>query len=260
MKVNNESEMRTGEGVLAKIRHIDDIQKIVTILFISMILSAALSFWPLVFAILGMIIALEAVAFVMGLMRKSSEKETDRENREMNENDVIDIAFDIAMKRITQFLRINFPVATWTFECSRPKLAYANKRELYITLSNACGYKRAQVMRDGLFVTGIRYETAASEKTDVHDEVPDEKGEMITEEAETAQSCLPAVKKWIENNINLVSDRISSALTQKRNECLLESSILPENRTWDILAHELSRHGLVNAEKSSRGIMLHFNV
>lgn len=68
MKVKKQSK-RTERTVLKKIRNIDDVQKIVTILFVSMILSAAVAFWPLVFVIFGMIIALEVTVLDMAISR-----------------------------------------------------------------------------------------------------------------------------------------------------------------------------------------------
>lgn len=143
------------------------VHEVLVILGILALLTFICRLWPILLLIfLAIIIAALRLVFL------SSRKVEvipplpllEAPSKEPTEKDVRDLAYSVIQKKITELVSVDYPDARWVWEQPNSKEKIEKNEPVYILLSRAGGYRRAQVHILNLQVTAIKYDAVEDKK------------------------------------------------------------------------------------------------
>lgn len=194
---------------------------------------------------------------------ESEIKPVEARERKVTEDTVIDDAFRLAQKRITELLHMDYPAAIWQWEQAaemrRALRGGGNIPRIYI--SNAGGFKAANVLLRGICVETLIYGNMPEVKkeqefkpTEDDDPQSDDLGgvetadsdEGVRAEPTEAELELEAVE-WADDNFKKLNDRLNQAVGEGADGLTVTEDDLPEEKkTWSYICTYLNsdRYGL----------------
>lgn len=185
------------------------------------------------------------------------------------EKDLLDTAFALLLRRITEDVGVRYPEARWTWENPNAKSSFSEGDPLTIILSGAGGYKKASVAVLNLQFRGLSFngvEAAASEKNaaaKVKDDEPGQENAFLQTEKDEPEAEKPAESKinyerlafeWIEDSVSDLMNRCNEANRKKQDHLLIGISELPMRESWPDIIKLLLSNGFSLAMETDEGI------
>jgi len=158
------------------------------------------------------------------------------------EADILRRAFGLIQRRITEYLAGAYPEARWVWDCPCPRARVADGDVAHIRLSQAGGYRRAEVLIARLQFKGLRFDAAA-------EPVPP----PPTEPEDTDYSYL--AYEWVEANLQELNARGNEAADSGEPEMTIAADELPDPASWAAICEELMRNGFSEAVVIESGII-----
>ena len=237
----------------------------IIILGIVILLSFFCRLWLLVLlGILGIIIATIRMVFLKSKeSAKCNEKIEVKEPivAEPTEKDVMDLAYSVILKRISQLVKDIYPDAKWVWEKPNSKNLIFGGESVYIILNNAGGYQRALVQIENLRATALKFD--APKVVSVIESKPEMDFGTVTEQVEEIVNKdvnyeLVAFE-WVDKHILELNERCNEVMGKGETELRLMQDELPAAESWTNICSELVRVGLKNVECVSDGIKIILN-
>jgi len=189
---------------------------------------------------------------------------------------LIQKAFGLLQRRISEELSLRYPGARWVWGVPNALDHFANNAPLIIILNGAGGYNKAQVFVQNLLFKGIccvspesstilpvqsvTIETELSEDADDSDDVDVDETEdsddstvvIISDDAPVNYGRLAF--EWVDANMMEINAKYNEAIAQNESELLIPAADLPHPDSWTDLCDELKRNGFSVADFCEDGI------
>ena len=257
---------------------------IVIIVMLPVILSLIMAFLPVF--LLGLFVFL--IFLLIRLIRKSkkpAEAITPPEeqshpnpfNQPENEINIIQKAFGLLQRRITEQLAVDYPGARWVWGVSNAIERFKNNEPLIVFLNSAGGYNKAQVIVHNTLFKGMKYFTlempvvlpvfanAPAENisfddiddTDDIDETDEPRNaDVITISDNTPVNYERLAFEWVDVNMVEINAKYNEAIAQNKSDMLIPAEELPHPDSWPDLCTELKRNGFSVADFCENGIIV----
>lgn len=151
------------------------------------------------------------------------------------QRDLENLAFSMICRKITELVVTDYPHARWVWEFPSAQKLIMEGHEVYILLTRAGGYRRAQVLYKNLQVIGLKYEGI----TVAPAEPP---AASSPEECEPDNYSLLAFQ-WVDAHLSDLSSRCDEARKNGINHLLVPETELPVAQSWQDICTELARAG-----------------
>lgn len=216
--------------------------------------------WPiLLLIILGIFIAALRLLFLSAKKTKEvpqPEPVTEPE-REPTEKDILDMAYGLILRRITELVTDEYPNARWIWAQPNAKRMIQNDEDVFILLNHAGGYARAKVCIHNLRATGLQYQSVPAESKPKPKPVNDPETEPESEETEPKPENYGLIAfQWVEANILEINKRFNEEIGQGNDVLILHADELPVPESWADICVELKRVGIAEAERIDFGIKI----
>lgn len=216
--------------------------------------------WPIVLLVIFAMFIMSIHLLILSSKKvKSIDQEPSTELTalviEQTEKDVIELAYSVILKRITQMICMEYPDARWVWETSNAKQRIKNGETVFILLNRAGGYRRARVVIQNLQVVAIDYQSDRTENGSmIMVEEMDDEDELIDEEPVENYELMAF--EWVEAHTLELNDRCNEAIGAGLTEILLTPLELPVKESWPDVCNELEKIGLVNVKSEPEGITI----
>jgi hypothetical protein len=216
--------------------------------------------WPLLFLVVpGILIAAVRLLFISVQTPQPVIPETQPAPQlPVSEQDVLRVAYGVLQRRITEQVTGRYPVARWIWNVPNAMDRFAQGLPLTVVLSQAGGYKKAEVQVHNLQFRGLLYESvipeAQKETAQDTDDKPDAP-EDAPQETEPADYSLLAFE-WCEANLLRLNDLCNAAIAGNSESLLIPADMLPHEDSWEWICQELTRNGFPEAVISNGGIQV----
>lgn len=216
--------------------------------------------WPiLLLIILGIFIAALRLLFLSAKKTKEvpqPEPVTEPE-REPTEKDMLDMAYGLILKRITELVTDEYPNARWIWAQPNAKRMIQNDEDVFVLLNHAGGYARAKVCIHNLRATGLQYLSApaGNEKKSESDNSTETDYESDAPEPKPENYELIAFQ-WVDAHALDLNNRCNEEIGQGNDVLILHADELPVPESWADICVELKRVGLADAECIDFGIKI----
>ena len=221
--------------------------------------------WPiLLLVILGILAVALRLAFSGDQRAKPlNPQQPQVRRRSPTERNVLDMAYGVIIRRISNLVQADYPGARWTWESPQAKARIGAGEDVYILLDHAGGYRRAKVIIRSLRVVALTYQTEPQAETPR----PKSTEPKRTEAESTAQPAPEAEPmqedysllafEWVEANIVDLNRRCNDVIGHGDADLLLAAEELPGKESWEDVCGQLKREGLSDVEVTSSGIRIH---
>ena len=174
---------------------------------------------------------------------------------EPTEEQVINMAYEVIQKRITEKVCAEYPDARWLWETPNAKQKIKCEEDVFILLNRAGGYHKAKVLIQNLQVVAIEFVTAK-----VTEEVPDEEPQPTTmpvEKEEPVKENFELIAfEWVQANILSINAKCNEAIGEQSDYMVIECEDLPQEGSWENICDELINAGFEQVERISDGIKI----
>ena len=174
---------------------------------------------------------------------------------EPTEEQVINLAYEVIQKRITEKVCAEYPDARWVWETPNAKQKIKCEEDVFILLNRAGGYHKAKVLIQNLQVVAIEFVTAK-----VTEEVPDEEPQPTTipvEKEEPVKENFELIAfEWVQANILSINAKCNEAIGEQSDYMVIECEDLPQEGSWENICDELINAGFEQVERISDGIKI----
>ena len=178
----------------------------------------------------------------------------------VSEETILDTAFSVLQRRITEQVLLLYPNARWVWAVSDARGRFAYGGELSILLNRAGGYRRAEVQVRNLQFCGLRYPSAEQPQQPVSEPDPDpEPVDDPEQESETVDYGLLAFE-WVEANLQALNARCNEVIGCGQDSFRIPANQLPHGDSWQLICKELLRNGFSAAEPLADGIQVQIKV
>lgn len=188
------------------------------------------------------------------------------------ERDIKRIAFCVAQRRITEFILSEYPEAKWVWENPNAMKAIENNEAIFIILSRAGGYRRAQVLFKNLQVMGVQFCSESEqqgmsaktpgikmEKADTDQNKADiDQNKVLSEEADADIASEPELlaMEWLDAHIMEINALCNEGIGLKNEFLFLEAEDLPARECWEQICNLLISFGLTDVSCHENGIQI----
>ena len=176
----------------------------------------------------------------------------------VSEETILDTAFSVLQRRITEQVLLLYPNARWVWAVSDARGRFAHGGELSILLNRAGGYRRAEVQVRNLQFCGLRYPSAEQPQQPVSEPDP-EPVDDPEQESETVDYGLLAFE-WVEANLQALNARCNEVIGCGQDSFRIPAIQLPHGDSWKLICKELLRNGFSAAEPLADGIQVQIKV
>jgi hypothetical protein len=181
---------------------------------------------------------------------------------------IIQKAFGLMQRRISEQLDLRFPGARWVWEMPNALERFRYNEPLIVLLNRAGGYNKAQVMVHNLLFHDLRYCTLETE-TDFSVVDPDPFGLGLNEDPADTGDPEPAEDapmedepinygrlafEWVDANTVDISAKYNEAIAQNESGLFIPAAELPHPDSWPDVCAELKRSGFTAADFCEDGI------
>ena len=170
----------------------------------------------------------------------------------VSEETVLNSAFALLQRRITEQVISRYPEARWVWSASNARERFAQGEPLEIMLNHAGGYQTAVVRVHHLQFCGLDYVTADQprgteplEPDETHDDP----------EQEPVDYGLLAFE-WVDANLQDLNTRCNEVIAQGQDSFRIPAEQLPHGDSWPSVCEELIRNGFTAAEPLADGILV----
>ena len=174
---------------------------------------------------------------------------------EPTEEQVINMAYEVIQKRITEKVCAEYHDARWVWETPNAKQKIKCEEDVFILLNRAGGYHKAKVLIQNLQVVAIEFVTAK-----VTEEVPDEEPQPTTmpvEKEEPVKENFELIAfEWVQANILSINAKCNEAIGEQSDYMVIECEDLPQEGSWENICDELINAGFEQVERISDGIKI----
>lgn len=185
--------------------------------------------------------------------------------KEPAEKEVMDLAYAVILRRVTERVLSRYPDARWVWEAPDARWLIETEGEAYILLNRAGGYRRARVILKNLQVKGIDFcplklepeagqEPETIQGLEAEDE-PEAEEALERQEPQKENYELLAFE-WAEAHGLELNERCNEAIGQGLDEMILEEGELPVYESWPDLCRELVRLGFQEVHCIPEGIWI----
>lgn len=221
--------------------------------------------WPiLLLVILGILAVALRLAFSGDQQAKPvSPQQPQIRRRSPTERNVLDMAYGVIIRRISELVQADFPGARWTWESPQAKAHIGAGEDVYILLDHAGGFRRAKVIIRSLRVVALAYQTEPQAETPRPKSTEPKRTEAESTakpapESEPVQEDYSLLAfEWVEANIVDLNRRCNDAIGHGDADLLLTAEELPGKESWEDVCGQLKREGLSDVEVTSSGIRIH---
>lgn len=173
-----------------------------------------------------------------------------------SEESVLNDAFAVLQRRITEQVRTKHPEARWVWAVSDARDRFSKGGELCILLNRAGGYRKARVQVNNLLFCGLQYPPAEQSQQ----LCPGAESEQPKEpETETVDYGLLAFE-WVEANLQALNGQCNEVIGRGEDSFRIPASKLPHGDSWPLICKELLRNGFSTAEPLADGIQVQIKV
>lgn len=181
------------------------------------------------------------------------------------EKEIIQKAFGLLQRRITEQVMIEYPNARWVWSNPKAMESFAEGNHLTILLNSAGGYQKAHVLAKNLIFSGLSYvgpdgigSSAAPQTetvvTESHSPIEDTDDDLADEPVVINYERLAF--EWVESYLMEINSRCNEAIATEQSSVLLPSCELPHPDSWLDVCKELRHNGFPDADVSEVGITL----
>jgi len=181
---------------------------------------------------------------------------------------IIQRAFGLVQRRITEQLALQHPGARWVWSASNAIERFKNNEPLVVLLNSAGGYNKAQVVVHNMLFKGLYFITldTANPPASIPDGMPET--EAINDLDENDDHEMPddirdddepvnygrLAFEWVDINMVEINARYNEAIAQTEKEMLIPAATLPHPDSWPDVCEELKRNGFSVADFCEDGI------
>ena len=241
------------------------------------IISLIFAFWPvfflalfglLVFAVIKIVFRKKKAEAIIPEEEPFQPISTQQPETEFN---IIQKAFGLLQRRITERLELEFPGARWVWAFPNAMERFNRNEPLIVLLNSAGGYNKAQVVTHNLIFKGLRYvtlemvpvspvipvEPVETESADDDDDADD------TDESESSEYNPPEnapvnygrlAFEWVDANMVEINAKYNEAIAQNKTVMLIPAEDLPHPDSWQEVCDELKHNGFSVADLCEDGI------
>ncbi len=212
-------------------------------------------FWAMIFlAVIG-VIAVSVMIVREKILKKRKEAEDEPIPlllpKAKTETDVLNMAFEVMQRKISELVAAEYPNAKWVWEAPDAKKKIAEGAPVYIRLNHAGGYRRAEVQYLDLKVTAVIFKTTSETKKDTHTD-------SETQNISKSENFELMAFEWVDENIVSIGNRMNEAIGSSEESLHFDESELPIKECWEDICSELRRAGIENVETVFDGITIKF--
>ena len=241
------------------------------------IISLIFAFWPvfflalfglLVFAVLKIVFRKKKAEAIIPEEEPFQPISTQQPETEFN---IIQKAFGLLQRRITERLELEFPGARWVWAFPNAMERFSRNEPLIVFLNSAGGYNKAKVVVHNLIFKGLQFitlettpvspvipvEPAETGSTDDDDDDVDESESSAYTPPETAPVNYGRLAfEWVDANMLEINAKYNEAIAQNKSEMLIPAEELPHPDSWTEVCEELKRNGFSVADFCEDGIIV----
>ena len=185
---------------------------------------------------------------------------------------LIQKAFGLLQRRITEQLGLHYPGARWVWSAPNAIERFGRNEPLIVLLNSAGGYNKAQVVVQNMLFKGLRYvtlETApvshiipaetdnANESADDSDDTDDIGKSEVSENNPPEDAPVNYGRlafEWLDANMVEINAKYNEAIAQNKSEMLIPAEELPHPDSWPDVCDELKHNGFSVADFCEDGI------
>ena len=215
--------------------------------------------WPLILlCILGIFVAMIRLLFLSRKEVVVIQPTPQEPVKVETERDLQMLAFELAIRRITELVSNDYPEARWVWKSNYAKDDIQSGRDTSILLNRAGGYREAVVHVQNLVVTGITYSTCP----DITPEPPiDPQPVEDTEPIQDIPATVPVnyerlAFEWVEAFILELNNRCNECIAEGASELIVPAAELPVPESWECICQELKVNGIEECEPTDEGIKI----
>ena len=249
---------------------------IAIVVMLPVFISLIFAFWPVFF--LGLF-GLLVFAIIKIIFRKKKAEAIIPEEEPLQpiiqqqpetEFSIIQKAFGLLQRRITERLGLEFPGAKWVWAFPNAMERFSRNEPLIVLLNSAGGYNKAIVVAHNLIFKGLRYVTletapispvipAETESADDDDDTDD------TDESESSEYTPPEnapvnygrlAFEWVDTHIGEINAKYNEAIAQNKSKMLIPAEDLPHPDSWTEVCDELKHNGVSVVDFCEDGIIV----
>lgn len=188
-----------------------------------------------------------------------------------NEHSIIQKAFGLVQRRITEQLALQFPGARWVWGVPNAIDRFKNNEPLIAFLNSAGGYNKANVVVHDMLFKGLYYitletanppavitvDTPAAEPADDPEDLDDNDDHEISEytyDDDEPVNYGRLAFEWVDSNMGDINAKYNESIAQNEKEMLIPADVLPHPDSWPDICTELKRNGFSLADFCEDGI------
>lgn len=230
-------------------------QKVKDSLIIIGIAAFFLYMFRLWFLLIPSVIAIIILAVILVLMKQNATAEecstpTTVTEPEPQEANVIDLAYSVILKRISELVSEFSRDAKWVWKEPNAKQRIAAGEDVSIVMNQAVGYKEAKVCIKNLCVERLEVVTPKVTSHEAPEADEDDEPEAKPENYELVAF------EWVEKNILELNNRCNDEIGLGHKELILPETELPVKDSWLDVCNELKKQGLEKLELVPEGIKI----
>lgn len=182
----------------------------------------------------------------------------------VSEQDVVNTAFGLLQRRITESLTAEYPQGKWVWSQPGACERFAAGAPLTILLADAGGYHSASVITQSLKFCGLQYHPRPGVPVKPG-AVPDaeaqtdDTGHDGSNEAESTDYGLLAFE-WVDANLPRLNQLANEAVAQDLDVFHIPSAELPHGDSWCAICDELVQNGFRSAKALADGIQVEIKI
>lgn len=223
--------------------------------------------WPLILlCILGLFAAMIRLLFLSRKETVIIQSVPQEPAKAETEKDLQQLAFELAIRRITERVTDDFPQARWVWKSQHAKEDILSGRDTAILLNQAGGYREAIVHIQNLQVAGITYGTSPEPEQEAP-EVPEPDEEPVSNPDSQAAEAEPVASaprvdyellacEWVELHVMELNSRCNECIANGDSELAIPASELPDPQCWEYICRELVSSGIKECYPTDEGIKI----
>lgn len=223
--------------------------------------------WPLILlCILGLFAAMIRLLFLSRKETVIIQSVPQEPAKAETEKDLQQLAFELAIRRITERVTDDFPQARWVWKSQHAKEDILSGRDTAILLNQAGGYREAIVHIQNLQVAGITYGTSPEPEQEAP-EVPEPDEEPVSNPDSPASEAEPVASaprvdyellacEWVELHVMELNSRCNECIANGDSELAIPASELPGPQCWEYICRELVSSGIKECNPTDEGIKI----
>ena len=176
----------------------------------------------------------------------------------VSEQDLINNAFGLLQRRITEELTHDFPHAKWVWGKAGARLSFATGEDLLILLADAEGRRSATVRTNALQFSQLLYHAYQPQPVDPMQDPHTQSDSTAEDEEDDSDSSSVdfglLAFEWVDANLKELNGYANEAVAKGQQEFLLSADNLPHGDSWVIICKELVRNGFLGATAMADGI------